>query len=210
MQNIGTGLQQSSHSYPSSEAQAQFLHKLQRLFAEGSFASTYKFALLIALADLAAEHGADSSEALLLTTRQIAMCFIHLYWQQALPYDSGHTGTEAGGLWQNNGSQAIVGSAIANFRAQTQIPTFLAATAHPRFQPLLAPVAAVVSAQPLKFMQNFGGFTDEFLYERLGSSNIKLKPGVAYCLRHFYPLVQQLARSHWIRHIRANRRNGAI
>lgn len=95
---------------------------------------------------------------------------------------------QAGVLWQNNGAQAIAVSAIANFRAQTQIPTFLAATAHPRFQPLLASVA-VVSAQPLKFMQNFGGFTDEFLYERLGSNSIKLKPGVAYCLRHFYPLV---------------------
>lgn len=113
-------------------------------------------------------------------------------------------------LWQNNGAQAIVVSAIADFRTQTQTPTVLAATAHPHFQPLLTSVSAVVSAQPLKFMQNFGGFTDEFLYERLGTSKIKLKPGVAYCLRHFYPLVQQLARSHWIRHIRANRRNRAI
>ena len=44
---------------PSPEAQLQFLSKLQRLFAEGDFTATYKFALLMALADLAIELGAD-------------------------------------------------------------------------------------------------------------------------------------------------------
>ena len=42
---------------PSPESQLVFLSKLQRLFAEGDFTATYKFALLIALADLAVELG---------------------------------------------------------------------------------------------------------------------------------------------------------
>ena len=44
---------------PSAEAQLAFLAKLQRLFAEGDFTATYKFALLIALADIAVEIGSD-------------------------------------------------------------------------------------------------------------------------------------------------------
>ena len=44
---------------PSAEQQLAFLTKLQRLFAEGDFTATYKFALLIALSDLAVELGAS-------------------------------------------------------------------------------------------------------------------------------------------------------
>ncbi len=51
-------------SVPSPEAQLAFLAKLQRLFAEGEFTATYKFALLIALADLAVECGRDDGNAL--------------------------------------------------------------------------------------------------------------------------------------------------
>jgi 5-methylcytosine-specific restriction endonuclease McrA len=45
------------------------------------------------------------------------------------------------------------------------------------------------------------------LYERTGPGKIRLKPGIGYCLRRFYPLVQQLARSHWIDHIKGNSKN---
>ena len=58
---------------PLPEAQLVFLSKLQRLFAEGDFTATYKFALLIALADLAVELGDDSGEALELGHRGIAI-----------------------------------------------------------------------------------------------------------------------------------------
>jgi 5-methylcytosine-specific restriction endonuclease McrA len=75
---------------------------------------------------------------------------------------------------------------------------------------LLARVSAVVSAQPLTYLQNFGGITDPFLYERPGRGIVVLKPNVAYCLRRFHPLVQQMARSHWVGHVKANRRNHGI
>lgn len=64
-------------SCPSPEAQLQFLSKLQRVFSEGDFTATYKFALLISLADLAVEFGADDNNALILATRQIGRA-IHL------------------------------------------------------------------------------------------------------------------------------------
>ena len=76
---------------PSPEAQLVFLSKLQRLFAEGDFTATYKFVLLIALADLAVELGDDSGEALELGHRGIAAKFIELYWQQSAPYSNGRS-----------------------------------------------------------------------------------------------------------------------
>ena len=44
-----------------------------------------------------------------------------------------------------------------------------------------------------------------------GADSITLLPGVAYCLRRFQGLIQQLARSHWIDHIKSNKNNiGAL
>ena len=197
-------------SCPSPEAQLQVLSKLQRVFAEGDFTATYKFALLIALADLAVELGADDGEALLVTTRQIGLRFIGLYWKHSLPYGTGRQGSETGVLVQNNGSQASVVSVIGRFRAQTQTHTPQSASLHPAFNTLLSAVTATVSAQPLTYLQNFGGGSDEFIYERAGPGKIRLQPGIGFCLRRFYPLVQQLARSHWVGHIKGNRRNVGI
>lgn len=195
---------------PTPEAQLQFLSKLQRVFAEGDFTATYKFALIIALGDLAVELGTDNGDELILTTRQIGLRFVSLYWKHSLPYGNGRPGSEAGILIQNSGTQAAVVSSIANYREQTQAQTLIAATRHASFNSLVTTIAATVSAQPLTYLQNFGGGTDEFIYERAGAGKVRLKPGVGYCLRRFYPLVQQLARSHWVGHIKGNRRNVAF
>lgn len=192
---------------PSPEAQLAFLSKLQRLFAEGDFTATYKYALLISLADLAVELGADDGRELLLTTRQIGERFIHLYWRQATPYGTGKPSTEPNILSQNLGAQAAVVSAVAKFRAEFAIASPQAAKAAPGYKVLLSSVTNTVSAQPLSYLQNFGGGKDEFLYERAGNGKVRLIPGVSYCLRRFQPLVQQLARANWIGHIKGNRRN---
>ena len=93
---------------PSAEAQLAFLAKLQRLFSEGDFTATYKFALLIALADLAVELGADDgAEALLLVQQaRSAERFVHLYWRHAMPYGTGRAGSQPRpALVQNIGAQ---------------------------------------------------------------------------------------------------------
>jgi len=59
-----------------SDQQIQFLTNLQRLLGEGSFVSTYKYALLMALADLSIELGQDDDSTLTLSTPQIAEKFI--------------------------------------------------------------------------------------------------------------------------------------
>jgi 5-methylcytosine-specific restriction endonuclease McrA len=195
---------------PSAEAQLTFLAKLQRLIAEGDFTATYKFALLIALADLAVEVGHDDGRELMLSTRQLGERFVHLYWKQATAYSTGRSGSEPGVLVQNTGVQAAVVSAIVAFRDLAPAANPQIAARHPAYSHLLRVVTQTVSAQPLNYLQNFGGATDAFLYERAGPGRVRLKPGVAFCLRRFQPLVQQLARSHWIGHIKGNRRNQVI
>ena len=191
---------------PPPEAQLVFLSKLQRLFAEGDFTATYKFALLIALADLAIELGHDDGEPLRLGNTSIAAKFVELYWQQTAPYSAGRSGTTVGVLAQNNGAQAAVINAIVEFRQQHPNATAQSARSVQGYQRLLQRVAKTVSDQPINYLQNLGGQTDPFLYDRV-HGGVVLKPGVTYCLRRFQPMVQQLARSHWVGHVKRNRLN---
>jgi 5-methylcytosine-specific restriction endonuclease McrA len=198
---------------PTAEEQLAFLAKIQRLFAEGEFAATYKFALLISLAELAVEVPPLGGETELeLSIRSIATKFIELYWRQSFEYIAGRPGTGAGVLVQNHGKQAAVISAIRSFRKKAGTASAsLAVSRHlPGFPTLVTEVSKAVSAQPLKFLQNFGGKTDQFLYARARSGFILLRPGVVHCLQRFQPLIQQLARSHWIDHVKANRRNAGM
>lgn len=200
-------------SEPTAEQQLIFLGKIQRLFAEGEFTATYKFALIVSLSELAIELpelGAESEFEL--SIRTIATKFIELYWRQSLDYVAGRRGTNAGVLVQNLGAQAAVINAIREFRSTAgRGGASLAAARHTdQFRALVTRVAAVVSAQPLNFLQNFGGKTDEFLYTRGRPGFILLRPGVVFCLQRFQPLIQSLARSHWVDHIRGNRRNAQI
>ncbi len=133
-----------------------------------------------------------------------------MYWRQALPYGKGRAGATPEILFQNNGAQTAVISAIAAFREQQCAGTQQFARNFPEYQAQLGKVAKTVSAQPLNYLQNFGGVTNDFLYERAGAGKVRLKPGVPYCLRRFHPLVQQLARSHWVVHIKGNHRNHII
>ena len=90
---------------PSAEEQLTFLAKIQRLYAEGDFTATYKFALLVALADLAVELGNDDGAELPLTVVQIAERFVALYWHHARPYARPATGAKAQVLSQNLGER---------------------------------------------------------------------------------------------------------
>lgn len=199
-----------TRSPPSHEEQIKFLTKLQRIFTEGDFTATYKFALLITLAELAVEFGSDDGNELVLENRQIGLRFIALYWKQSLPYSAGRAECTPGVLVQNIGAQAAVISEITRFRDKTNSKSLNVAMSHPEFNKLVTKVTSTVSNMPLTYLQNFGGIKDEFIYERHGANKVLLKPGVAYCLRRFNPLIQQLARNDWLTHIKTNRRNTII
>ena len=185
------------------EFQLAFLNKIQRLFAEGDFTASYKYALLIAIADIAVESGRDDDQPLTIPHRRLGEKFIELYWQQSAPFRNGDV------LIQNNGVQAAVISNIAQFRSQTQASTVNVARSAVGFKSLLTKVTRIVVDKPVFHIQNLGGIRDQFLFES-GLDSITLLPGVSYCLRRFQPLVQQLARSHWIDHIKRNKQNIAM
>lgn len=89
------------------EFETKFLTNLQRVLTVGSFIATYKYALLLALADLSVELGTDEAGAFRMVTSQISEKFIEFYWRQAAPlppprFNLGsvlvqNTGKQAGG-----------------------------------------------------------------------------------------------------------------
>lgn len=202
---------------PGPEAQLQWLNKLQRVFSEGEFTATYKFALLMALADLAVERGNDNGEPLHLTFREIAAKFVELYWQQTAPYVRGtestvllaaDSGTERA-LYQNTNGQALVVSAIKTFQSQNPGLNPNSLCDEGAFRPLLTRIAETIRRQPAQFLQNFAGRPDAFLY-KIAPGGLSLLPGVAFCLRRFQPLVHQLSRNGWVRQIKAIRQKAAL
>jgi len=74
---------------PTHREQVEFLTKLQRLLAEGGFTASYKFALLLALGDIAIETGDDSGAPMHVALVDIADKFVRLYWRQAAPHPRG-------------------------------------------------------------------------------------------------------------------------
>lgn len=193
---------------PSAEEQLNFLTKIQRLFNESDFSSTYKYALLISLADLAIELGKDDCSTLELSNRQIAERFIELYWQQATPYKTSKANSD-GILYQNNGTQAAIVKLISKFRQTNSCKTPQAAKYKQNYKKLVTAVVSTVAKQPINYLQNVGGGTLPFLFER-NANSITLKSGVAYCLKKFQPLIQQLARSRWTAFIKKNAKNTHI
>jgi len=81
---------------PSNEYQVQFLLSFQRVLDEGLFTATYKYALLLALADIAVEDGDNTGGALTVSVSRIAEKFIANYWRHAVPYVP--QGTSEGGI----------------------------------------------------------------------------------------------------------------
>jgi 5-methylcytosine-specific restriction endonuclease McrA len=187
---------------PSPEYQVEFLQNLQRLLSEGGFVATYKYALLLALADISVEIGDDSGNPLPLHTRSIAEKFISYYWRQSIPYL--HREDESGKLLkQNTGRQAAIlgyveeahrvsGGSISSIKADSMA-----------WKILVGKVDRVVRVMPLWKLQTVGDIHLDFLYENKGSGNIIfLKPGVVFCLRRFHSLISELVRSAWLRYIR--------
>jgi hypothetical protein len=195
---------------PSAEAQVDFLQKLQRLLREGSFTASYKFALLLALCDLAVERGDDSGAALPIETWRIGEKFIHYYWRQAAPYVPRGREAAAQLLLQNTDKQAAI---VRELEAARREATTLPALRHNgrSWSGLSRRVTAVVEKMPLWKLQTVGTQPFEFLYpNRPGEHAIELFPVSAFCLRRFHGLIEELVRGAWLRFVRALPQNQPV
>jgi 5-methylcytosine-specific restriction endonuclease McrA len=196
---------------PSAEEQLAFLAKLQRIFEEGEFTATYKFALLVALTELAVERGGDDNRALPLQIRWIAEKFAELYWPQTIEYSTGAIGTTPALLAQNLGATARVVSVLTKLRRSSGASTIATAKRSGQWDAAIREIAHTVRAQPLKYLQNVGGITVPFLYRFAEEPGwIELRRGVASNLRKFQGLIHQIARAGWVRHVRENSLNSGV
>jgi 5-methylcytosine-specific restriction endonuclease McrA len=196
---------------PSPEEQLAFLAKLQHIFEEGEFTATYKFALLVALTELAVERGADDNRSLPLQIRWIAEKFAELYWPQTIEYSTGAMGTTPALLAQNLGATTRVVSVLTNLHRSSGASTIATAKRSGQWDAAIREIAHTVRAQPLKYLQNVGGTSTPFLYQFLEEPGwIALRPGIASNLRKFQGLVHQIARAGWVRHVRENPRNSVV
>ncbi len=182
------------------EFETRFLVTLQRLLGEGSFVATYKYALLLALADISVERGQDTGDTLAISTEQIAEKFILYYWRQIVPYP-GAVG-EPVVLAQNTGTQAEVVSKLRD--SHLKHGGSLTKTKQGRDWPrLVRAVATVVRKMPLWRLQTIGSETVDFLYDNTREGDtVVLKPGVMFCFRKYHPLISELAKGGWARYVR--------
>ena len=183
--------------------QITFLANVQRLLGEGSFSATYKFSLLIALADLAVEHGDDSAAPLTINVKAIAEKFVTFYWRQAAEYRP--RPAVKGVLAQNRERGKAAGVVRLVREMQTRYAKLEDARRDQvRWRRLIASVASTIKLQPLWKLQLLGGESVPFLYADVGTGDtITLLPGVAWCLRRHYALVVSLVRTAWLDFVRA-------
>jgi hypothetical protein len=147
---------------PTADEQIGFLVKLQRLLDEGSFVASYKFALLVALADLCIEHGNESGAPLDVSTDDIAERFVRYYWEQSRPYPAP---AEARVLRQNTGNQAAIVNLVRAARAEHGDSLASLMRDRTAWRRLVRQVAGVVRVMPLWKLQTIGQAQVDFLYE---------------------------------------------
>jgi 5-methylcytosine-specific restriction endonuclease McrA len=186
---------------PAPAEQIRFLTNVQRLLAEGLFTATYKYALIAALADLSVELGDDSGKRLPLSTFAIAEKFVEYYWQHAVPYA---TANGARVLRQNTGQPTKIITLIEDARRQHGDSLASIMRDGSAWKRLVRKVERVVTVMPLWKLQTVGKEKLDFLYEEAErDGKIELRAGVAYCFRQFYPLIQDVVRSAWLRDVRS-------
>jgi len=194
---------------PTAEEQLRFLQNIQRLFEDGNFVATYKYALLMSLAELAIEIPQIDYQ------REIPMLivaekFAELYWSQTVEFISVQAGVRSGILSQNQGKQASVINQLLVLRAEGAASISQAKKA-PSWKKVVHKIADTIEKMPVKYLQNICGTLVPFLYEFPNPpKKLVLNSGVPEMLRTFHPLIQQLARANWIKHVRENSQNASM
>jgi len=168
-----------------------FLAKLQRILGEGLFVASYKYALLLALAELSVEKEIAPDGTLRIALDELAERFIALYWRQVAPFGGKKV------LLQATGQQAALIRRITDFKEGA--PTLTLARGDNGWARLVREVGRLLDKMPLWRLQLVGNERLDFLYEeRLLDGAIVLKPGVAACFRAHFPIVQALVQGGWL------------
>ena len=136
------------------------------ILEEGSFSSTYKYALFIAILDLCIEKtDASGAPPSSLTTRELATKVVELCWNHVAPYGTHGTLRFGGG----RGEQAEILRRIQEVRArwgdERSDTVFRFQTVHPdQYERLLDFVEWKLIEMPIPRLQRLGRHEDRFLY----------------------------------------------
>ena len=173
---------------PSEAQQLAFLGNIQRLLEEGQFAATYKYALLVALTDIAVERGRDDGVGAARSRSDwIAQEFVEYFWNHTRPYRSAE-------LFQNKNNARNIALIGMLRRAQLGAETLAIARQGAGWQPLVRAVAKQISRMPLFKLQTLRSSGKLiFLYEeKLSDDAIDLLPRgdvLPAALLGFHPFV---------------------
>jgi len=196
---------------PTPAEQLAFLGHIQRLLTEGQYVASYKFALLVALAELAVERRNPDGAPLTVSVTDIADKFIELYWNHDLPYGLGVVDGESRTLFQNTGGQAEIVSTVRSLRRRGHHCIGLARRSS-AWPSAVRRTARLLQEQLLWRLQRVGPDVVECLYfqDGPGTDTLRFVPGAAESLRRFHGLVVALAQGGWARFIQSLPRNAPI
>jgi hypothetical protein len=196
--------------------QLEFLRRTSRILDEGRFTSTYKFAMLMALTNIAVECGSDSNDELEVDLNDLSREFVKLYWGMSRPYPA--LGKEL--LLQNR--QATKPAKVVSLLAAHAAASYERHRRERRHAPSAARVIAGTRQTILRdvywALQTVGPSAngcseagDRFLYDHpntkagcTGIRTLTLKPGVAACLRSLRGVIVAMVQARWARWIREN------
>jgi len=198
---------------PSAEFQLDFLAKVERILSQGKFQTTYKFALLIALTNIAVEQGDDSGDALEVDLDDLAQQYLEIYWNMARPYPRVESVLRQSTNPQKPASiitllSKEVGRSCNSYqrlRAYSKGRDKLRSQAKDRLK------RDVLYRLHTLGSQADSSDADRFIYDRpacradcAGLARLVLKPGVAACLRSFRGVIASIVQARWARWIREN------
>jgi 5-methylcytosine-specific restriction endonuclease McrA len=194
-----------------------FGEKLLGLLDTGSFTTSYKYALLLAILDETLERTRpDGSPPIELSARALGRRVFALYWQQARPF------SDAGPLRQSGTRDAVV--KLAALRDELGLPQQVSVDEARRRHPIAVrglerDVVATVVRYPVPLLQRFvtgSQYVEErFIYEVPWSEHVtparvhrddfddrlRLVPGAGEALTALSGLVRPVIQREWLRHV---------
>lgn len=191
-----------------------FADRLLALLDEGSYATTYKYALLLALIDCCLEHSdALGRPPATLTTRALAERVVAIYWPHTAPFPGDE---QARVLRQSGTGQAEIVTLIRKFRSSGHVPTGATiaeakSLAADRYQRLVDSVEWKLVEMPLPRLQRIGETNQPFLYsidwdtsvrraQHFGADErpvVRLQPGAGEGLVRLAGLIRPLVQRLW-------------
>ena len=145
-----------------------FAARLLELIPRAETTASYKYALLTALIELAAERRGDGFAAGELTTRKVAERVLELYWPQAQPFSPQRTRSTPRVLRQISGEKRAIVDHIAEYRAtrprETGTPTRARMADEAGFRSLLDKIERILIRYPLPLLQRLGGESLQLIY----------------------------------------------